>query len=427
MARLGKPGRAALAIGASLLAGCASTPPVSRGAATAIATPPPSESLVLATFARTHEELWRPLVRSLEERFRLRTVYAWPMESLDEICVVFEIPAGRQAAEVAALLSEMRMVRSASPVSQYRTLAVPRWNDTYAGLQQGLVELGVPEAQRFATGRGVRVAVIDTGVDLAHPDLEGRVKVARNFVPRGDETFTRDAHGTAVAGVIAAAANNRIGIVGVAPDSELLALKACWPDAPGSRQATCDSYTLALALDFAIQSGARVLNLSLAGPDDPLLGRLLESAERRGVLAVTAVDETGAAPFPASAPSVVAVRAASPSTAGMSTLSPAPSTGRPAALRAPGTDVLTTGPGGTYDFYSGSSLAAAHVSGVAALLLERRPDLSVSALRELLRRSGVETADGARLSACSALAGLLETDVCGAAVAMERPGGPAGR
>ena len=404
---------AALALGAGLLVACASGRPAGRVESVADPAAPPSNRLVLATFARTHEEFWRPLILGLAERHRLRPLTAWTMESLDEICVVFETLPGGDPEEVAALLSENSAVRLATPVKLFHTLDDPAWNDAYAGLQHGLVALGVSAAQRWSTGRGVKVAVVDTGVDLAHPDLEGRVKVARNFVPRGDETFTNDAHGTAVAGVIAAAANNRIGVVGVAPDSELLVLKACWPDPPQSRQASCDSYTLALALDFAIQSGARVLNLSLAGPQDPLLERLLQRAEERGLLAVAAVDESGGSTFPASVASVVAVRAtrfASEEDPELrATAGDAPGVH---ALAAPGTDILTTGPRGTYDFFSGSSLAAAHVSGVAALLLERRPDLSVASLRELLERSGDEASGVAGLSACSALAGLLETDVC---------------
>jgi hypothetical protein len=409
MATAGSRPSRALAAVVALLAGCASG---GAPAAPAVAVPP-IERMVLATFGRAHEDLWRPAVAGFVERFRLRPVYAWPMESLDEVCVVFELPPDRTVPEMLELISANRLVRVASGVSRFRTLGAPAWNDSYVGLQHGLETLEVAAAQRWATGRGVKVAVVDTGVDLSHPDLEGRVSVARNFVPSGDETFTSDAHGTAVAGVIAARANNRIGIVGIAPEAELMALKACWPDPPASRQAACDSYTLARALDFAILSGAQVLNLSLAGPEDPLLERLLRRADEKGMVTVAAVDESGRSPFPASVPSVIAVRSAPLAPAAGAPLDATAGHGSDGALRAPGADILTTGPRGSYDFYSGSSLAAAHVSGVAALLLEHRPGLTSAELRRLLARPSGALPSPNRLSACTALGGLLEADVCG--------------
>ena len=135
----------------------------------------------------------------------------------------------------------------------------------------------------------MRVAVVDTGVDFDHPDLRGRVVKAQNFVDRvGDRNFTTDVHGTAVAGLIAATAGNGVGIVGVAPEAEIYALKACWQQPPGAREAVCNSYTLAKAVDFAIGQGVQVLNFSLAGPPDPLLGRLIGQALARGIVVVAA-------------------------------------------------------------------------------------------------------------------------------------------
>jgi subtilisin family serine protease len=211
-----------------------------------------------------------------------------------------------------------------------------------------------------------------------------------------------------VAGVIAAAASNGVGVVGLAPDSELLAFKACWPDPAGSRQATCDTYTLARAVDAALSAEVRILNLSLAGPEDPLLARLLGRAEEIGTLVVAAFDDSGTASFPASLPSVLAVGAAEPE--GRPVAPPA-GAGRRPRLRAPAAEILTTGPSGSYDFFSGSSLAAAQASAVAALVLERRPDLTPGALRDLLAPA-VATGDGARLSACAALGRAVAADAC---------------
>jgi subtilisin family serine protease len=229
-----------------------------------------------------------------------------------------------------------------------------------------------------------------------------------------------------VAGVIAADANNGQGIVGVAPQSEILALKACWQDPPDSRQAVCNSYTLAQAVDFALREGAQVLNLSLAGPEDPLLARLLEKALKKGVAVVAARPDDGGEDFPASLAGVLGVRSSGPS----GSLRAADGTVETAAaLAAPGVDVLTTVPRGTYDFFTGSSIAAAQVSGVVALLLERRPDLSPAAVVALIQETAQpvtatastgtngaeprhEGSDGQIVDACRALARLLGQGAC---------------
>lgn len=367
---------------------------------------PPAERLVLATFTSTRPEVWRPALAEISERHALRPLYAWPMESIGEECVVFALADADRRAEALRALAAHPRVTLAAPVSRFRTLATPAaWNDPYAGLQPGLVDLGVAEAQRWATGRGVRVAIVDTGVDLGHPDLIGHVAEARDFVARGAEKFSTDPHGTAVAGIIGAGTNNGLGIAGVAPGAELLALRACWPDPPRARSSACDTYTLARALDFALRARPRVVNLSLGGPEDALIARLLTRAEELGIVVVAAQDESGRDPFPASLPTVLGVRSAGPARPETDLTRGA------AAVEAPGVDVLSTGPGGTYDFFSGSSLAAAHAAGIVALVVERRPELSPEAVRGILRESA--RGEVRRLSACAALSRALGLDACG--------------
>ncbi|HUP43641.1 MAG TPA: S8 family serine peptidase, partial [Thermoanaerobaculia bacterium] len=172
--------------------------------------------------------------------------------------------------------------------------------------------------------------------------------------------------------------------------------------------ASCDSYTLAQGLDFAIEQGARVINLSLTGPRDPLLARLVAAALGRGISVVAAAGGGSDAGFPASEAGVLAV-----GTAPTDSLPGAPGP----ALTAPGIDILTTVPREGYDFLSGSSLAAAHVSGVAALVLEREPELPPAALASLLVRTAQPSnPHGAQVvDACAALAELLEEpagDLC---------------
>ena len=148
-------------------------------------------------------------------------------------------------------------------------------------------DIDAPEAWAVTTGStGVTVAVIDTGIETKHPDLKGRVAKTENFVDGGAQSFAQDRHGTAVAGVIGARANNNEGIFGVAPGADLLGIKACWHSTAGGLEARCSSWTLAKAIDFAVINGTRVINLSLGGPPDPLLTRLIAKAIERGATVV---------------------------------------------------------------------------------------------------------------------------------------------
>lgn len=276
-------------------------------------------------------------------------------------------------------------MRLAQPMNSFASQSVT-FNDPYAPLQTGFQSIGAAGAQQISRGEHVRVAVIDTGLDARHPDFGGRVVVQRNFVDRDGERFRRDRHGTAVAGVISAAANNHLGIVGVAPRVEVIALKACWEDRQQGQPARCNSLTLAQALAAAIDERARVVNLSLTGPHDPLLSALVAAGSQRGILYVGAApDGAPGDGFPGGAPGIIAVDM---------TESGRHRTG---VLRAPGREVVTLVPGGHYDFVSGPSVATAHVSGAIALLLARRANLDRDTVYRLLERSG------SQINACVAL------------------------
>src|SRR5690606_39267063 len=209
------------------------------------------------------------------------------------------------------------------------------------------------------------------------------------FVGRRTMRPEEEPHGLAVAGVIAARANEALGTIGVAPGARLVALRACWHIDPVN--AVGNSLTLAQAIAAAIDPGAAVIQLSRTGPPDPLLHRLLAAAMERRIIVVGAVPD-GALPtaagaataaFPTSVPGVIPVRSAE--------LARGSSRG---TVRAPGQEIATLRPGGGRAVASGSSLAAAHVSGAVALMLERRPGLDGSTARALLEEHTYPVARG---------------------------------
>ncbi|MDX1644763.1 MAG: S8 family serine peptidase [Thermoanaerobaculia bacterium] len=354
----------------------------------------------------------RKLVRQIASDYELVEVEAWPMRPLGVHCIVFEVPEPAVTEQVVARLAKDERIESVEPM-QIFSVESDSYNDPYLALQHSVDAMQVREAQRWSRGTGVRIAVVDTGIDLAHPELAEHVRLARDFVSTGGASVPPDHHGTAVAGIIVASVNNGIGIIGVAPAAEILALRACWQRSDEAPEGICNSFTLAKALVAAIEERPDVINLSLAGPDDPLLGRLLRLAVARGIVVVAARSDRPGHTFPAGVPGVVAVGAARAGGADASATRP-----ELASLLAPGEEILTTVPGGGFDFVSGHSVAAAHVSGVAALLLELRPRLSTEEMAGLLsaasRREiapGVE--DVGLVNACFALARLVGDTACG--------------
>ncbi|CAB3725406.1 S8 family peptidase [Paraburkholderia rhynchosiae] len=348
----------------------------------------------------------RAQVAALAAQYGLREVSAWPIPSLQVHCAMLEIADGAQRDEVLARLVADPRVRLVQPLQTFDLLADAPHSSGYADLQQGFREIGADAAQKVGRGDSVRVAVIDTGVDTTHPDLHGRVVATRNFVDEDWKQFNRDLHGTAVAGVIAAdragpADGKQGGIEGVAPHAKLIAVKACWQRDNHSGPSVCNSFTLAEAIQAALEAHAQIINLSLGGPADPLLKELIELSVRKGVIVVGAVLPDGdLKAFPVGVPGVIAVDSAR--AAGS-----APADAGSNVLYAPGHDILTLTPGGHYDFVSGSSFAAANVTGTIALLLGLQPGLDAHSIEALLdQTSGPSRQHGRVINACRAMTAL---------------------
>lgn len=347
----------------------------------------------------------RRMMRSLENDYGLREVSAWPIEPLHMHCAVLEVPEGVDRPTLLAALAHDVRVRLAQPLQDFTT-RTGDYNDPYVGLQRGFKQMDVAEAHPWSRGEGIKVAIIDTGADTQHPDLRGNIVSAANFVDADDQQFRLDRHGTEMAGVIAAVANNREGIVGIAPGARLLLFKACWQAQLNEDAARCNSFTLARALVAAFDAHAQIVNLSLAGPADPLLGSLIREGLRRGVLFVGAASSN----MPEGKegllhqPGVIEVASAGSQSALGS------------VLYAPGREILTLMPGGRYDFASGDSIATAQITGVVALLLAKNPGLSAADVYRLLRdtsaHSGPIGGDDPVVDACAAVVSLVGQGSC---------------
>jgi subtilisin family serine protease len=352
---------------------------------------------------------WSQRITSqIAEDYHLIKVTEWPMTEISAHCVVYQVPPNQQVPEAVLQLAKDSRVSIAQPMNNFKTQAI-QGEDPYSKLQANLQQMQISNAHTITTGKAITIVMIDTGVDLEHPDLQGQISKDENFASLISSNFSTDKHGTAVAGVMVARKNNNIGITGIAPDAKLIAYKACWPNQKDSMDAVCNSFTLALAVNSAIKSNAQILNMSLTGPQDPLLELLLNKAIEKGMIVIAAnskPSEQDSGNFPASMQNVIAVQS-SPKTGTNHDISDK-------KISAPGEKILTTLPFGTYDFISGSSISAAEVSGIVALLMEIKPSLTLAETKVFLERSQIiaknHNLEG--INANTAILALCETTPC---------------
>ncbi|MCM3749432.1 S8 family peptidase [Paenibacillus pasadenensis] len=251
-------------------------------------------------------------------------------------------------------------VEYAEPNYWYRSCLVPQ--DSYYNLQYGPKLIGAEQAWDVTTGSGkVTIAVIDTGIDAAHPDLAGKVLEGRNFSGPAQDTADPNGHGTHVSGIAAAEINNGVGIAGIAPGVRLLPVRVL--DAEGNGK----MLNIADGIRYAADRGAQVINLSLGGPArSSTLRAAVRYAVAKGAVVVAAAGNTGsAAPvYPAAYDEVIAVGSIGETGAP----SPFSAYGSWVDLAAPGEHIVSTYLSGSYMYSSGTSMAAPHVAGTAALL-----------------------------------------------------------
>jgi antitoxin (DNA-binding transcriptional repressor) of toxin-antitoxin stability system len=281
--------------------------------------------------------------------------------------------------------------------------------DPFAALTYGPAMTGALDLHGDSTGKGQLIAVIDTGIDETHPELAGRLREPVDTTGEGHEA---EMHGTAVATIIAAEAGNAIGSFGVAPQAEILPIKACHPKEPGGLAARCTTSSLVKALDVAATEEAVIVNMSLAGPPDDLVARfvaLLVADDRLIVAGAGNGGEHGKPGFPAALPGVLAVTAVDVADQPYEMAN----RGTYIDVAAPGVDIVSAVPGGLYPPLSGTSMAAAHVTGVAALIRELTPTIGARELGVLLKGNARDLGE----PGIDELFGTGLVDACGTASA----------
>src|SRR3954447_22489341 len=299
--------------------------------------------------------------------------------------VSFEVPAG-DTARLRARLAARSDVTSIG-VAHRRWLDDEPADPKFSEQRSYLAAIGLPATwDRGATGSpAVRIAIVDSGVDVRHPDLASKVVGTHNAVTGGTDVHDVVGHGTGTASVAAAATGNGVGIAGAGRNSSLLAVKVA--DVTG-RIFTDD---LAAGIVWAVDHGANVVNLSLGGPtSDRLEKAAVAYAEAHNVLVVAAAGNEGssAKQFPAALPGVLAVGATSSNGA---VRAPFSSYGPWVDLAAPGRSIVVATPGGGYEVADGTSYSAPLVSGAAALLAAYRPGRTAAQLAQALD-DGADTA-----------------------------------
>jgi subtilisin family serine protease len=322
------------------------------------------------------------VVENAARRLGLSTIDSEALSLTGGTLLHFRLPAGRDMSEVIREL-EAEKIGIAQPNYVFKLQQTAVQPPNLAALtalgdprQYVVSKLRLPEVHRVATGNNVTVAVIDSEIDLHHPELVGTFTGAFDAVGKQDKPHF---HGTGMAGAIAAHRT----LIGVAPGAHILAVHAFSPEA-ASAEATTDH--IVRGIDWAIKRGARVINMSFAGPDDPVLQVALKKARDKGVILIAAAGNGGpdSAPlYPGADPNVIAVTATDEHDALFTDANRGPYV----SVAAPGVDILEPTAGGGYQVTTGTSVAAAHVSGVAALLLERDPRLDEDSLRDILQSS----------------------------------------
>lgn len=293
-------------------------------------------------------------VSDIIKQYRLNVIDVWPLENIHELCVVVKLDT-----EQLANLRADRRIADIQAVNHFDVMAGVSYNDPQFSVQFGEQTRQVEKLHEWSTGQNIKIGIIDTAIDLDHEDLTGKV-ISQQYYIDDELDLTDHLHGTAVAGIIAANSDNGLGVVGLAPDVALRSYAACYYRDEWQRT-VCDTFALAKALAAAHKDELDILNLSLSGPEDRLLSRLIKSLIQDGTIVVAA--DNAAAPakrFPASMEIVIAVATRDEK-----------KHYQPPSLKI-ADEHLSTKPGDGYQFFYGTSMAAARASALIALIISKQ-------------------------------------------------------
>ena len=347
---------------------------------------------IVVTIPIASQDSLKTQINKISNEYGIDLVAEWPISSITVHCIVFKAGFGKSISKLISVMEKDSNIGTVQRMNDFETLTTPAYDDELFKLQTNLSDIDILSVHQKTTGRDVNIAVIDTGIDFSHPDLSNRGFKSKDFVSvekRKENPAER--HGTAIAGVIAASNANGKGIVGVAPNAKVIGMRGCWQSSI-LKKGRCSTFSLARALNVAIAQKVDIINLSLGGPFDPLLAKIIKTAiEDHAIVVVAAYSGDEKIRFPASQPDVIGV------------------SGQKIAkdiIAAPSIDILSTSPGGKYDFFSGASIATAHVSAIAALMLEMKRNLSPKMISNIMMSSNKK-----HLNACAVLS-KIDDIVC---------------
>lgn len=287
----------------------------------------------------------------------------------------FGIPDNRTVDAVLTQLAGTPNVELAVENTFYRLQGDAGGSASYAQ-QYALPKMRIPDTQRLVNGAGITVAVIDSRVDFNHPALRDANMVGLDALQQG--ASEPHEHGTAIAGIIAASGD----MIGIAPKARIIAVRAFASEKLGQAPVTT-VYALVDAIDKAFIEGARIFNMSFAGAENELFIEMIDDAYERGAMFVAAAGNEGpdAPPaYPAAHDKVIAITA----TDEADRVFEGANRGGYVLAAAPGVEILAPVAGDGFDFLSGTSFAAAHVTGIIALLMERNPDMTAENVSRVL-------------------------------------------